>query len=79
MSSICPGYIRTAMTARNRFPMPGLMDSDRAAAIILRGMAATRVRIAFPWWMALAARLAGLLPPRLAGRLLATRLNATDL
>jgi short-subunit dehydrogenase len=79
MSSICPGYIRTAMTARNRFPMPGLMDADRAAAIILRGMAAARVRIAFPWWMALAARLAGLLPPRLAGRLLATRLDATDL
>jgi NAD(P)-dependent dehydrogenase (short-subunit alcohol dehydrogenase family) len=79
LSSICPGYIRTAMTARNHFPMPGLMDADRAAAIILRGMAAGRVRIAFPWWMALAARLAGLLPPRLAGRLLATRLDATDL
>ena len=79
MSSICPGYIRTAMTARNQFPMPGLMDADRAAAIILRGMAAGRVRIAFPWWMALAARLAGLLPPRLAATLLATKSNATDL
>jgi NADP-dependent 3-hydroxy acid dehydrogenase YdfG len=79
MSSICPGYIRTAMTARNHFPMPGLMDAERAAAIILRGMAAGRVRIAFPWWMALAARLTGLLPPRLAGTLLATRSNATDL
>jgi NADP-dependent 3-hydroxy acid dehydrogenase YdfG len=79
MSSICPGYIRTAMTVRNQFPMPGLMDADRAAAIILRGMAAGRVRIAFPWWMAMAARLAGLLPPRLAGRLLSTRQDATDL
>jgi NADP-dependent 3-hydroxy acid dehydrogenase YdfG len=79
MSSICPGYIRTAMTARNRFPMPGLMDADRAAAIILRGMAAGRVRIAFPWWMAAAARLTGLLPPRLVGTLLRASVNATDL
>jgi NAD(P)-dependent dehydrogenase (short-subunit alcohol dehydrogenase family) len=79
MTSICPGYIRTAMTARNRFPMPGLMDADRAAAIILRGMQAARVRIAFPWWIAAAARLTGLLPPRLVGTLLRASVNATDL
>ena len=70
MTSICPGYVRTAMTARNRFPMPGLMDADRAAAIILRGVAAGRRRLAFPWWMGLAARLVGLLPPRLSAALL---------
>jgi NAD(P)-dependent dehydrogenase (short-subunit alcohol dehydrogenase family) len=70
LTSVCPGYVRTAMTARNRFPMPGLMDADRAAAIILRGIAAGRVRIAFPWWVAGLARLTGLLPPRLAGVLL---------
>ncbi len=40
LTSVCPGYIRTAMTARNRFPMPGLMDADRAARIILRAVAA---------------------------------------
>jgi NADP-dependent 3-hydroxy acid dehydrogenase YdfG len=79
MSSICPGYVRTAMTARNRFPMPGLMDAEPAAAIVLRGLAAARVRVAFPWWMAAAARLTGLLPPRLAGTLLSTRPDATDL
>ncbi|MDR3534871.1 MAG: SDR family NAD(P)-dependent oxidoreductase [Acetobacteraceae bacterium] len=71
LTSVCPGYIRTAMTARNRFPMPGLMDADRAAAIILRGIAAGRVRLAFPWWMALAGHMAGLLPPSLLGKLVA--------
>ncbi|MBS0559020.1 MAG: SDR family NAD(P)-dependent oxidoreductase [Proteobacteria bacterium] len=79
ISSICPGYVQTPMTDRNRFPMPGLMDADRAAAIILRGMASGRTRIAFPWWMAAAARLTGLLPPRLTGRLLAASQDATDL
>jgi hypothetical protein len=46
-------------------------DAERAARIILRGVAAGRVRVAFPWWIALAARLVGLLPPRLLGVLLA--------
>jgi len=64
LTSVCPGYIRTAMTEGNRFAMPGLMDADRAARIILRGIAAGRVRVAFPWWMAAAARFADLLPPR---------------
>jgi short-subunit dehydrogenase len=71
MTSLCPGYVRTAMTARNRFPMPGLMDADRAARIMLRGIAAGRRRVVFPWWMGVAARLVGLMPPRLSGALLA--------
>ena len=65
LTSVCPGFIRTAMTAGYRFPMPGLMDADQAARIILRGIAAGHARIVFPWWMGWAARLAGLLPPRL--------------
>ncbi len=69
ITSICPGYIRTPMTAGNRFPMPGLMDAERAAAVILRGIAAGRGRVAFPWWMAAAAQLAGALPPALTDRL----------
>lgn len=71
LTSLCPGYIRTAMTARNRFPMPGLMDADRAATIMLRGIGAGRVRVAFPWWMAAGARLAGILPPAVVGWALA--------
>ncbi len=71
MTSACPGYIRTAMTAGNRFPMPGLMDADRAAAIILRGVAAGRRRVAFPWWLAALARLTGALPPAWSTALLA--------
>lgn len=71
MTSLCPGYIRTPMTAGNRFPMPGLMDADRAAGIMLHGIAAGRLRVAFPWWIAAAARLVGALPPALGLRLLA--------
>lgn len=72
MTSICPGYVRTAMTARNRFPMPGLMDAERAAGIILRGLARGRRRIVFPWWMGALARFAGLLPLAVSTRLFNT-------
>ena len=71
MTSVCPGFIRTPMTAGNRFSMPGLMDADHAAAIILRGVLAGRRRVAFPWWMAGLAHLVGALPPRWGTALLA--------
>lgn len=70
LTSVCPGYIRTAMTDRNRFPMPGLMDAGKAAEIILRGVSAGKIRIAFPWWMAALARIGGLMPPHILGKLL---------
>lgn len=72
MTSVCPGYIRTAMTAKNRFPMPGLMDADRGADIILRAVLAGKRRIAFPWWVAAMARVVGALPPAWSSRLLDT-------
>ena len=73
LTSVCPGFVRTDMTAGYRFPMPGLMDADRAARIILRGVAAGRTRVVFPWWMGLAARAAGLVPPRVMAAVMARR------
>jgi len=70
LSSLCPGYVKTPMTAGNRFPMPGLMEADRAAARMLKGMLGNRERVAFPWWLAAAARLVGLLPAPVATTLL---------
>lgn len=70
LTSVCPGFIDTPMTARNAAPMPGLMTAERAAAIILRGIARGKIRLAFPWWMAALTRIVGLLPPRLIGKLM---------
>lgn len=63
VSVICPGYIRTPMTAVNDFPMPFLMDVDRAARVIRRGLERDRPRIAFPWPMALVVSLLQAIPP----------------
>lgn len=69
LSAVCPGYIRTPMTARNAFPMPGLMEAGRAARLTLDGLARGRVRIAYPFPLYLAARLVGALPPGLRAAL----------
>lgn len=46
---ICPGFIKSPMTAKNPFPMPFLMSAERAACLIARGIERGRTRIAFPW------------------------------
>jgi len=63
VSVICPGYVKSPMTAHNTFPMPFLMEADRAAEIIRRGLAANRARIVFPRRLAAAVWLLALLPP----------------
>ncbi|HLF58552.1 MAG TPA: SDR family NAD(P)-dependent oxidoreductase [Alphaproteobacteria bacterium] len=66
VSVVCPGFVRTPMTSGNRFPMPFLMDADKAARIIRRGLAANRARIAFPLPMYLGVLFAAALPPALS-------------
>jgi NADP-dependent 3-hydroxy acid dehydrogenase YdfG len=56
ISVICPGFVRSPMTDANDFRMPLLMDADRAARIIARGLARDRARIAFPLAMYWAVR-----------------------
>ncbi|PWS35984.1 dehydrogenase [Falsiroseomonas bella] len=65
LHAVCPGYIRTPMTARNDFPMPFLMDAEDAARRTLHGIARGRVRVAYPLPLYLAARVVGALPPAL--------------
>ncbi|MEX2631397.1 MAG: SDR family NAD(P)-dependent oxidoreductase [Tistlia sp.] len=77
VSTICPGYVATPMTAVNRFPMPFLMSPEKAARIIRRGLARDRARIAFPWPTAFGAWLAGTLPPAWTDPLL-SRLPAKE-
>ena len=69
VTTICPGYIRTPMTAANRFKMPLLMDADDAARRIVDAIAARRRVYAFPWPLALAVRVARLLPAAVLDRL----------
>lgn len=62
LSVICPGFVTTRMTAVNDFPMPFLMDAEKAAGIMAAGLARNRGRIAYPWPMYAISWLAGALP-----------------
>jgi short-subunit dehydrogenase len=71
VSVICPGFVRTPMTAGNPFPMPLIMTPERAAAIIRRGLVRRRARIAFPRLMYWGVRLFQALPAGAVDRWLA--------
>ena len=67
---VMPGFIRTPMTDANDFRMPFLMSAEKAAAIIQRGLAANRARIAFPFPTAFLAWTMSALSPRIADPIL---------
>jgi short-subunit dehydrogenase len=71
LTSICPGYVRTPMSALNGYPMHGLMEPCDAARRIAVRLEGRPVRIAFPWRMMVAARFGGLLPAGFPARMLA--------
>lgn len=62
VSTICPGYIETPMTAVNRYPMPFLLKADEAARRIARAIERGASYAVVPWQMAIVARLLRLLP-----------------
>ncbi|MEQ9115458.1 MAG: SDR family NAD(P)-dependent oxidoreductase [Rickettsiales bacterium] len=59
---VSPGYIKSAMTAVNKFPMPFIMDADEAAKLIEVKLENSRnPNIAFPWPMYYSIWLAGII------------------
>ena len=60
--TICPGYVATAMTAKNPYPMPFLIGADRAARLIARAVSRRKRFYVLPWPMALVGRVLRALP-----------------
>lgn len=82
VTTVHPGFVRTPMTAgRSKFT-PLMMDIEPAVRIILRGVAARRSRVDFPWRMAAFLSLVRLLPDwaydRLAARMLLGPVDRAD-
>jgi short-subunit dehydrogenase len=47
-TTIYPGFVKTEMTAKNKFPMPFLMELDDAVKVMVRGLARGAKTIAYP-------------------------------
>ena len=64
VTTVCPGFVRTDLTASNRFPMPFIIEADHAARSICDGLERERTEIVFPARMALLMKTARLVPAR---------------
>jgi short-subunit dehydrogenase len=76
VTTVCPGFVRTPMTAANTFPMPFIIEAEDAARRIADGLERGRMEIVFPLRMAVIMKLARFLPVRLWA-VLASRASAT--
>ena len=63
--TVCPGFVKTELTAGNSFPMPFIIEADQAARAICDGLERGRAEIVFPLPMAVLMKIARLLPVRL--------------
>ena len=68
--TVSPGYLRTALTAGNRFAMPGLMEPGDAARALLAGVARGREHIVLPRRIGWLSRVLSLLPAAWQDRIL---------
>ncbi len=64
VTTVCPGFVRTDLTAGNHFPMPFIIEADQAARSICDGLERGRAEIIFPAPMALLMKAARVIPAR---------------
>jgi NAD(P)-dependent dehydrogenase (short-subunit alcohol dehydrogenase family) len=60
--TVCPGFVRTELTAGNDFPMPFIIEADAAGRAICDGLEHERTEIVFPLRMAILMKAARLVP-----------------
>jgi short-subunit dehydrogenase len=65
VTTICPGFIKTAMTDQLDAPKPWLMNADEGARRIVRALERRKAVFNFPWQTTLLIRLTSWLPERI--------------
>jgi len=61
-TTIYPGFVKTNLTAKNKFPMPFLVEADRAIEVMTRGIDRGAKTIAYPLPMVAFTRTLGAVP-----------------
>src|SRR5574340_559006 len=69
--TICPGYIRTPMTAANPYAMPFMLDADEAAKRMAYAIEREIAFAVIPWQMGLVGRVLKFMPRWMYDRLFA--------
>lgn len=71
VTTVCPGYIATPMTAKNPYPMPFMISAEEFARRCARVVAARASLAVIPWQMALVGRVLRWMPDFLYDRAMA--------
>ena len=74
--TVKPGFVRTPMTDKNEFYMPFLMDVDKAADIIVKGIKKEKTIIQFPFPIVLGSKILKIMPNKLYDFLMSKQLPA---
>jgi NADP-dependent 3-hydroxy acid dehydrogenase YdfG len=61
-TTVYPGFVKTAMTAKNKFPMPFLVELEKAVEVMARGIGRGAKTIAYPLPMVALTRGLGAIP-----------------
>jgi short-subunit dehydrogenase len=72
VTTICPGFVQTPMTAMNEFKMPWLLTAEEAARRIVRALKRKRKVYNFPWQTSLLMKLLRWAPDWFLERLMRT-------
>lgn len=78
VSTVVPGFVKTALTARNTFPMPFILELDEAARRMHRAIRRERSEYAFPWPLAATVKLGRWLPNAVYDRMLANQRHTKE-
>lgn len=70
VTCIHPGFVKSEMTAKNKFKMPFLLEADDAAERMGRAILRREKSFAYPWPMVLATRAARLVPDVVVARVM---------
>jgi short-subunit dehydrogenase len=70
VTTICPGFVKTPMTAVNDFKMPWLLEAGEAARLIARALRRRRKVFNFPWQTTLMMKMLRWLPDWLVARVM---------
>lgn len=73
VQTICPGFVKTPLTAKNPYKMPFILTADEFAALAVRKIDAGTSYCVLPWQMGVLAKILRLLPNWLFDKILSKR------
>ena len=73
VSTVCPAFVKTPLTAKNPYKMPFILEPDEFARRAADAIAARKSYVVIPWQMGILAKIMRLLPDWLFDKIVSNR------